>query len=79
MSGSAPFFDKIDPGRTTTLKLGDRLASCIDEVAPHPAITLNVLAALLVERLETFPPELRVNLTQAIVESVRERIRAGLA
>jgi hypothetical protein len=79
MSASVPFFDRIDPGRATTRTLGDRLADCIDEIAPHPAVTLNVLAALLIERLETFPPEQRVNLTRAILESVRERIREGLA
>ena len=77
MSG-ALFFDQIDPDGATSRKLSIKIADCLDELAPHPAITLSVLVAFICERLEQFTPELRIDLTRAILETVRERIRQGL-
>jgi hypothetical protein len=78
MSGAA-FFERIDPARAMTTRLSDALADCLDELDPHPAITLNVLAALLVERLERLPPELRGAVALAVTDTIHDNIRKGLA
>jgi hypothetical protein len=76
---ATPLYDQFDPGGIQSEQLADRLADCIDEIDAHPAIALHVLGALICERLETFPPEMRVNLTRAVTDTLHERIRAGLA